>query len=260
MGEGKTLQLFDHPDEEFWALVPVKSLSRTKQRLKSCLGRDRPGLTIAMLKDVLNALAHSREVTRIAVVTADPLVSDVAKNRGALVVDEVEANGMIEALELGVSTIGRMGGRRVAILPADIPLVTGPELDRVLHELRIQYRARGDNITGIGPSKDRGGTNILCIDTGRPLPLRYGPGSYRLHRECALEHGSQPVPLHSPAIELDIDEEKDLDEFMSFCLSNAEFRETETWQFLQGKGYINHAGQAEMVHGNEQSDSSPSKI
>ncbi len=254
------MQSHDYPHKNLWALVPVKSLTLTKQRLKTCLGPDRPGLTMAMLTDVLNALGRSREITQIAVVTADPLVSDIAESRGALVVDEVEAMGMIEALDLGIDAIRRMGGQHLVILPADVPLVTGPEIDRIVQELQIQRQTRGDNITGIGPSKDRGGTNFLFIDTGRPIPLMYGPGSYVRHKACALEHGNVPVSLHSPVIALDIDEKKDLDEFVSHCLSHPEFQESETWQFLQGKGYINHAGQAGEVHGNEQSRHSSNKI
>jgi 2-phospho-L-lactate guanylyltransferase len=254
------MQLHDHPDEELWALVPVKRLARSKQRLKSCLGADRPGLTIAMLKDILDALVRSKEVTRIAVVTADPLVSGIADSKGALVIDEADAKGMNEALELGMDTISRNGGRLLVIVPADIPLVTGPEIDRVVHELQVQRQARGDDVIGIGPSKDRGGTNFFCLDTHRPLPLTYGPDSYRRHRECAIENGLQPVSLHSTAIALDIDEHKDLDEFIAFCLYNPEFQETETWQFLLKKGYINQAGQAGAVHGNKQSGSSSAKI
>lgn len=253
MTQEKALHLHDHPDKELWALVPVKSLARTKQRLKASLGNDRPGLTQAMLKDVLNALVRSREITRIAVVTDDPRVSGIAESRGAQVVDEVEAKGMIEALELGIAAIRRWGGRRLVIFPADIPLVTGPEIDRVVQELQIQRQTHGNRITGIGPSKDRGGTNFLCIDTSHPLPLMYGPGSYERHRQCAIEHGSRPVSLHSSAVALDIDEKKDLEEFISHCLSNPEFQETRTWQFLKEKGYINHAGQTETVHGNEKS-------
>ena len=232
------------PDEGLWALVPVKTLEGAKQRLKNFLGTDREGFTVAMLKDVLAALYESKEVSQIAVVTADPRVAAIAKQGGLVVVDEVESNGLNEALELGLDAIRRMGGERIAIIPADIPLMTGPETDRMVHELQIQRQARGDGVTGIGPSKDLGGTNFLYIETGRPFPLMFGPGSYRRHQECAIEHGSQPVALHSPTLSLDIDEDKDLDEFITFCLSNPEYQKTETCQFLQEKGYIDHSGPA----------------
>jgi 2-phospho-L-lactate guanylyltransferase (CobY/MobA/RfbA family) len=138
----------------------------------------------------------------------------------------------------------------MVIVPADIPLMTGCETDRVVAELRIQRKALRVGITGIVPSKDRGGTNFLCIETGQPFPLLYGPDSYRRHRDCAIEHGSQPVSLDSLPISLDMDEEKDLDEFISFCISNPEFQETETWKFLQDNGYVNRSRQEEKVYGN----------
>ena len=166
----------------------------------------------------------------------------IAKQGGLVVIEEVESKGLNEALELGRDAIRRMGGQRMVIVPADIPLMTGRETDRTLFELRVQRQARGDGVTGIGPSKDLGGTNFLCIETDRSFPLMFGPGSYRRHQECAIEHGSQPVLLSSPTISLDIDEDQDLDDFITFCRSNPKYQKTETFQFLQEKGYIDHAG------------------
>lgn len=245
------LQPNDLAVEKLWALVPVKSLQRSKQRLKSCLGADRSGLAFAMLRDVLNALLQSRSVTDIAVVTADRRVANLAVDKSAMVVDEVEPMGMNEALELGIDEIMQSGGQAILIVPADIPLATGPEVDRLLHDLQIRRRTEGPNVVGIGPSRDRGGTNFMCFDTRCRLPLLYGPGSYRRHTECALEHGSTPVPLHAPGISLDIDEEKDLAEFITFCVSHREFRQTETWRFLQGLGYVDKVRQTGTVTANE---------
>ena len=64
-----------------FALVPVKVLGEAKQRLNVALGPDRRGLTLAMLKDVLSALADSSRIEQIAVVTAD---ADVARAAAAL--------------------------------------------------------------------------------------------------------------------------------------------------------------------------------
>jgi len=228
-------------DEGLWALVPVKVLEGAKQRLQNRLGADREEFTVAMLKDVLAALAESKEVSHIAVVTHDRRVAAIANQCGLLVVDEDESKGLNEALELGRDTIMRMGGHHIVIVPADIPLMTGRETDRALSELQIQRQTQRNGVTGIGPSKDRGGTNFLCFESGRPFPLKFGPDSYRRHQESAIEHGSQPVSLHSPTISLDIDEDKDLDEFITFCLANPEYQKTKTWQFLQEKGYIDRA-------------------
>jgi FO synthase len=168
-------------------------------------------------------------------------VAAITRQRGLNLVEEVGSKGMNQALELGRDAIRRMGGHHVVIVPGDIPLLTGPETDRVVLELQVQRQAQGDDITGIVPSKDRGGTNFLCIDTSRLFSLKYGPGSYMLHTAQALEHGSRSVSLTSFPIALDIDEKTDLDEFISFCFSNPVFQETETWHFLQDNGYVNSA-------------------
>jgi 2-phospho-L-lactate guanylyltransferase len=225
-------------DAALWALIPVKDLGSAKRRLRKCLGADREEFTVAMLKDVLAALVESKEISRTVVVTADPRVAAIAKQAGSQVVDEVETKGMNEALELGFDAIRRMGGQHIAIIPADIPLMTGPEADQLVQQLQFQRRARSDGVTGIGPSKDFEGTNFLCFETRRPIPLMFGRDSYRKHRKSAIKIGSQPVLLKSPTISLDIDESKDLDAFITFCLSNPEYQKTRTWQFLQEKGYI----------------------
>ena len=255
-----SLHLHEYPYESRWALVPVKSLTWAKQRLKTCLGPSRADLTIAMLKDVLAALANSREIAQLAVVTADPRVADIAAARGALVIDEVETRGMNEALELGIDVIRGMGGELVAIIPADVPLLTGPEIDRVMHELQVQRPAEGNHMTGIVPSKDRGGTNFLCIETNSPFTLMYGPGSYNRHSEYAREQGFQLISIYSPSISLDIDEKKDLDEFISICMSNPDFQETGTWQFLRDNGYVDPARREVKVYGNDQSSSFFNKV
>ena len=82
-------QTHEYPDERLCALVPVKSLARSKQRLKDCLGEDRGNLTIAMLLDVLAALNSSLHVAQVVVVTADPRVAGIAADLGAVVLDEV---------------------------------------------------------------------------------------------------------------------------------------------------------------------------
>ena len=230
-------------DEFLWALVPVKALAGAKQRLKSCLGPDRAGFTIAMFEDVLNALADSREVAHTAVVTADSRMADIAASRGVRVIEEIESRGMNAAIELGIDAIRRMGGHRVVILPADIPLVTGSEIDGLLHALEVEQLAGGNSVIGLSASADGRGTNFLCLGTNRKFQTRYGRNSYRLHREGALESQYRPVALHSRTVSIDIDRERDLDELISFCRLNPRHQDTESWKFLRKKGLINDAGE-----------------
>ena len=149
--------------------------------------------------------------------------------------------GMISAIELGIDAIHGMGGRNIVILPADIPLVTGDEIDRLIESFAIEQQRRGGKSVGIGPSKDSRGTNLLYFSTDHQIPLRYGPNSYQLHKQAASEQLIEPIPLDSPAISLDIDEQMDLDEFLAYCAENPVCQQTETWKFLQKRGYSQHA-------------------
>jgi len=215
-------------------LVPVKVLARSKQRLKPCLGKKRQGLTLAMLQDVLQALLASREVERVAVVTADAAVRKLALESGALVVSEAGASGMCEAIGKGLEAVRQSGGRQVAIVHADIPLLTGAEVDRLLREYHRQRRAADAGLVAAAPAHDRNGTNLLVFDSGRPFPLKYGPDSFRLHREAAQAAGRRFITLESAALALDIDDEQDLEHFVAVCQSDPVCRATASWRYLAG--------------------------
>ena len=96
----------DATGEGIWVLVPVKSLSDSKQRLEARLGVSRAGFTKAMLTDVFEAMIASRTASHVAVVTADSTVSMIAGQKGFHVVKESGSAGMISAIERGIDAIG----------------------------------------------------------------------------------------------------------------------------------------------------------
>ena len=241
------LQANDEPDSKLslWAVVPVKVLDESKRRLNAALGSDRRGITLAMLKDVLFALANSSRIERTAVVTADPDVSSAASGLGARVIDEIEPRGMNGAIKLGIENIRHLGGSHVVVLPADIPLATGEELDRLMQLHEAEQRAGGNSVVGITPSADGRGTNLLCVDTSRDFEPCYGPNSYSLHLGRALQSSCRSVTLESSALSLDIDNRADLQTFIQTCLADTRFQATETWKFLQAAGLLECLGKAE---------------
>ena len=97
-----------HPDPvetAVWAVVPVKVLSDAKQRLHDCLGDKREEFTLAMLEDVLDALAQSRLVGQVACVTADRRVAALAIGHGAMVFTDLPSRKAV----VGLSVEGRAG-------------------------------------------------------------------------------------------------------------------------------------------------------
>ena len=217
---------------DLWAVVPVKALAGAKQRLRDCMGPCREDFTLAMFTDVLAALADSTAITGIAVVTSDPRVADIAAGGGLLVVEEGQSTGLNAAIDLGIQAVRRLGGHNAVILPSDIPLVTGAELDRLIAAFNMQAVDAFDNAIGIGASTDGGGTNCLILGIRRPFTFQYGPGSFNIHRESAKAHQRDVFLLYSSTIALDIDEPRHVDELLAFYKQHPEFRKSATWKFL----------------------------
>jgi 2-phospho-L-lactate guanylyltransferase len=200
--------------------------------LKDCLGPYREDFTLAMLTDVLSGLADSQALDGIAVVTCDQRVAAIAAQQGLMVVDEHSPAGLNAAIDQGFETVRRMGAGRVVILPSDIPLLTGAELDRLLAAFETQAGKGCDRAIGISPSIDGSGTNCLIVGDRRGFTFQYGPDSFTNHRANARAHQQNVFSLHSPTISLDIDEPKHVDELLAFCTRHPEFQRTATWNFL----------------------------
>jgi len=237
----------DPVDEHLWALVPVKGLTSAKQRLQQYLGPEREELALAMLTDVLDALAASKAISRIAIVTADQRVAALAQQRGLLLVEEGDNGEMNAAIALGVKAIRENGGRRVVIIHSDIPLLTGTELDRMAAV--FQERARGctGELIAISPSADRGGTNCLFMDVEHPFEFSYGTDSFTLHCASADARGAEVVALDSPTTAMDIDEPEDVAKLLEYYRHNEQFQRTETWKFLHDRNRRIPAAEANEV-------------
>lgn len=235
----------EHSDRgrDLWGLVPVKSLEQANQRLKPYLGSDCIEFSMSMFVDVMRALQDSTKIKNIAIVTADPRVIGIAENHDLLVVDEIESMGLNPAVELGIEAIRRRGGQRIVIMPTDIPLVTGVEIDRILQEFNLQLEQGSGNFLGICPAKNSGGTNLLCLDTDHLIRLSYGPNSYNLHVRMAQEARQNLVTLHSTPISIDIDDQQDLNEFIAYCRAHPQYQRTASWQFLRQSGHVNESGE-----------------
>ena len=96
----------------------------------------------------------------------------------------------------------------------------------------------GRKVIGITPGGKREGTNFLYFNTAEPICLKYGSDSFSLHQAMAREIQITSVIVDSYALSVDLDKESDIDEFVSHAIQNPTFQKTETWGFLERKGYI----------------------
>ena len=79
---------------DVWAVVPIKERRRSKERLAPLLSREMRGaLMLAMIEDVLAALAATPAIAGIAVVTVDLAASRLAQRYGARILETGARDG-----------------------------------------------------------------------------------------------------------------------------------------------------------------------
>jgi 2-phospho-L-lactate/phosphoenolpyruvate guanylyltransferase len=180
--------------------VPVKSLSRAKTRLSPALtGLERGALTLAMLEDVLDA-ALSVPGWETWVVSPDEVALEIAAGRGARPIPEAKPP-LANAIRQVETKARQDGASALAVLPADVPLVTVETLHEVLRTLGAVVLAR---------SADGSGTSLLLRRPPRAIPARFGPDSFRRHVELAEARGLPVSIVERRELSFDVDRPDDI--------------------------------------------------
>jgi 2-phospho-L-lactate guanylyltransferase len=180
--------------------VPVKSLSRAKTRLSPALtGLERGALTLAMLEDVLDA-ALSVPGWETWVVSPDEVALEIAAGRGARPIAEAKPP-LANAIRQVEAKAKEEGANALAILPADVPLVTVDTLHEALRTLGAVVLAR---------SADGSGTSLLLRRPPRAIPARFGPDSFRRHVELAQARGLPVSIVERRELSFDVDRPDDI--------------------------------------------------
>ena len=195
-------------DSGIWAVIPVKDTAAAKQRLTPALPPQlRRELALAMLEDVLAALAEARGLAGRILVTTDPGAMALAARYGHECWADGAANGHTGAVTAAARRLAGEGKGGMLTLPGDIPLVTAAEIERLLAAHRP-----APSFT-IAPSHDEKGSNAIILSPPDAVKLRFGDDSFFPHLAAAEAHGIAPTALHLPGIALDIDNPADLAHF-----------------------------------------------
>ncbi|HXJ65444.1 MAG TPA: 2-phospho-L-lactate guanylyltransferase [Actinomycetota bacterium] len=175
--------------------VPVKSLARAKTRLAPVLSPlERAALSLALLEDVLDA-ALDVPGWEVWVVSPDEAVLEVAVRRGATPVMEHKPP-LAAAIRQAEEEATERANTALAVLPADLPLLTAEELSGALQTL-------GPVVAS--PASTDGGTNLLLRRPPRAIPARFGPDSFRKHEQSAGSRGLPFSVVESPGLAFDLD-------------------------------------------------------
>jgi 2-phospho-L-lactate/phosphoenolpyruvate guanylyltransferase len=199
-----------------WAVVPVKELALAKTRLAPALDpRQRRAFMLAMLEDVMDALARSGGLAGIIVATLDAEAARLAQRFGARISRAAAGDGHSEAVNAAAQVLARENAAMLT-LPADIPLLDPADVAAI-----IGASGAGGSGFVIVPARSGGGTNaVLCAPADR-VPLRFGAPSFAAHVAAARAAGIESIVLDLPRVALDIDEPADL---AAFRAANASCR------------------------------------
>ncbi len=210
-----------------FAIVPVKDLSKAKERLSSLLSQtERTALAYAMLEDVLTALQSSRLLDRLFVVTLDENAVKLAKCFGAEIIRETKQEEESASVDYASMVCKDMGAKSVLVIPGDAPLVTPEDIDFILEKEKNQTSVI------LVPARDELGTNAILRRPPDAIPSRFGYDSFKKHIDEARQRNIFYEIYELPAVALDIDEPEDLRLFASKKTA------TKTYQELIVIGYL----------------------
>jgi len=186
-------------------LIPVKDLSRAKQRLAAILPQEaRTRLARAMLADVFAAVAGVRTAAAVFVASSDPAALAAARARGWERLPETEQRSESDSVDAASRLCAARGVSALLRLPGDLPLVRSADIEAVLSA------CPGEPGAVLVPSRDQTGTNALLRTPPDLFPSHFGPGSLAKHLAEAGRHPGGGRLLRLPRIELDVDDEADL--------------------------------------------------
>ena len=213
-------------------IVPVKHLAESKSRLAPVLAEEeRQALALRLLHGVLGVVQQAQQQFGAAgiVVSPDPAVLALAvdysltplsrrphlppaSDYGLRVTDYAEP-GLNAALEQATTFAIRQGASAVLILPADLPLLTLADVERLWRDSQQLYSARA---MVIAPDSRGQGTNALLVRPPGALRYQFGPGSFQRHCEQARQLGMAWHVHRSTRLGLDVDLPSDIDDLEAY--------------------------------------------
>ena len=195
-------------------LVPVKNLSRAKQRLADVLDESaRSELARAMLRDVLETLGSWRQRadqhidSEIALVTSDPFALQLASEFRFEIIRDDTNPGETGAIEMATRVCVSRGVQNTLVIPADIPLIAEGELSEI-------FAKAPDEGSLLVPAADGRGTNAAFRCPADLFALRFGNDSFKPHLAAAQSTGKDCLILSLPGIALDVDRPDDLQQLV----------------------------------------------
>ena len=148
-----------------------------------CRRQQRRLLAETMLTDMLDAVAGSRLLAGVMIVTLDPHATALGKKIGARIVTEGARDGHTGSVNAGRRLLAGEGRGGMITMPGDIPATRAGEIDAVL-----SAHLAAPSFT-ISPAHDDLGSNAVVCSPPESVPLRFGDNSYFPHLDAARLSG-----------------------------------------------------------------------
>ena len=194
---------------DIWAVIPVKEFDDAKHRLSGLLSPSaRRLLAETMVTDVLDAVAGSRRLAGVIIVTLDRHATALGTKIGARIMIEGARDGHTGSVNAGRRLLASEGRGGMITMPGDIPAVRAAEIDAVL-----SAHLAAPSFT-ISPAHDDLGSNAVVCSPPEQVALRFGDNSYFPHLDAARRQGIEPTLIRQAGIAVDIDHPVDLALFL----------------------------------------------
>ena len=192
-----------------WIVIPVRSLADGKRRLAPILGpEERAGLVRRMFLRTLEAAIEAGPP--VLVVSPDPAVLTLARDRGATGLEEPRPVELNHALELAAREAATRGATALLVVSADLPDLEAADLRAMLPPATAPT-APADAVVRIAPDEAGLGTNALYVRPPGLLAFEYGETSCRRHVEQARARGARVKRVERPGLRFDLDTPDDLE-------------------------------------------------
>jgi 2-phospho-L-lactate guanylyltransferase len=181
-----------------WALVPIRPPETAKTRLAPVFAaEERAELARHMAQDVLAALRAASTLAGIAVLAADARRTPLAAEPPCRILEDAHPGNLCASLGAAAAQLAADGAGTVVIVPADLPMLSGADIDQLL----------GMHPGGVSvvPAAHDGGTNALVLTPPDAIECLFGPDSARRHLDAARRLGLEARRLELPAFAHDID-------------------------------------------------------
>lgn len=225
----------ERADAAGWTIVvPVKSLSGAKTRLAPELSAgERAALARAFALDTIDAARAARLVSRVVVVSDEPLIEAALRETAAVeVVPELGPRGLAAAIVHGIAVAravfapapaaappsragtdgtgtaegtviareeGGMDGGGVAVLLGDLPAMRAGDLDAALE-------AAARHPLAFVPDAEGTGTTLATARAGEPLNAHFGADSAAWHAAAGFADLAAADPgAIAPGLRRDVD-------------------------------------------------------